>query len=159
MNIKYTICFIRKKTPDSDEILMLYRNKNPNIHKWNGVGGKLENHETPAQSCLREIKEETEMEVENLRYRGIVTWNNIEGMYVFVADYLKGNLVDCDEGVLSWKNYEWVLHSEEVVSNIGYYLDEIFSEAPPMEHSFQYQNDQISSYTRKEILEYVGGLT
>lgn len=42
MDINYTLCFIRKNTAFQDEILMLYRNKNPNKNKWNGVGEKFE---------------------------------------------------------------------------------------------------------------------
>ncbi len=34
---KYTICFIRK----GNKILLLNRNKKPNMGMWNGVGGKI----------------------------------------------------------------------------------------------------------------------
>ncbi|MBM7663112.1 ADP-ribose pyrophosphatase YjhB (NUDIX family) [Bacillus mesophilus] len=46
MVIPYTICFIKK----NEELLMLYRMKSPNLHKWNGVGGKIEIGENPLQS-------------------------------------------------------------------------------------------------------------
>lgn len=36
---------------------MLLRAKEPNKGKWNGVGGKIENGETPDESCKREVFE------------------------------------------------------------------------------------------------------
>lgn len=50
-----TLCFIRK----DDEILMLNREKAPLQGLWNGVGGKMEENETPMACILREIEEET----------------------------------------------------------------------------------------------------
>lgn len=152
MNIKYTICFIRKKTPCTDEILMLYRYKEPNIYKWNGVGGKLEKGETPLESCLREVDEETGLKIKNMNYRGFVSWNNEGGMYVFSAEYDEGEIIDCDEGVLNWKDIEWVKSSEEVVSNISYFLDAVFSKDQPVEHAFTYnQVGDIIEYEKKVI--------
>jgi 8-oxo-dGTP diphosphatase len=53
--LKYTICFIKRK----DEILLLNRNKKPNMGLWNGVGGKIETGETPFEGIIRETWEET----------------------------------------------------------------------------------------------------
>ena len=53
-----TICYI----DNGKELLMLHRNKKPNdVHegKWIGVGGKLEQGETPQECAAREILEET----------------------------------------------------------------------------------------------------
>ncbi|MDZ5472741.1 8-oxo-dGTP diphosphatase [Bacillus sp. 31A1R] len=157
MNISYTLCFIRKKTLQSDQILMLYRNKNPNKDKWNGVGGKIEKGESPYESCLREIGEETGLIIRNLKEREVVTWNNEGGLYVFTAEYDEGLFINCDEGELDWKEYQWVKQSNDVVSNIPYFLDEIFSELNPMEHSFQYDDKgEITSYHRKSINHQLG---
>ena len=64
---KYTICFIRK----SDKILLLNRNKKPNMGMWNGVGGKIEDNETPYEGIIRETLEETGIDLPSVTYKGM----------------------------------------------------------------------------------------
>lgn len=56
--IESTLCYLEK----DGKYLMLYRNKkekDPNVGKWIGVGGKIEADETPLACVIREVKEET----------------------------------------------------------------------------------------------------
>ncbi|MDX5475306.1 MAG: 8-oxo-dGTP diphosphatase [Bacillaceae bacterium] len=149
MKIPYTICFIINK----DEMLMLYRNKKPNQHKWNGVGGKIELGEHVVSSIKREISEETGLHALEIDFRGTVTWNEESGMYVFVCRKFQGEIIEGPEGKLEWKSIEWVLNNDQVVSNIKYFL-------PPMleynqnvvEHAFSYnENGIIVDYQTKEL--------
>lgn len=55
--MKYTVCLLFNKK--RNKVLLLLKNKTDYAGKWNGVGGKLEKHETPKMCALREIKEET----------------------------------------------------------------------------------------------------
>lgn len=77
--------------------------------KWIGVGGKCEDDESPDECMLREVKEETGLEITKWRYRGIVTfisdtWPN-EYMHLFTANEWRGTLnLDCNEGDLAWIN-------------------------------------------------------
>src|SRR4051794_3713044 len=83
--LKYTICFIRRK----NEILLLNRNKKPNMGMWNGVGGKIEKNESAYESIIRETFEETGIRLDHAVYAGNVTWKSnrdTSGMYVFTAD-------------------------------------------------------------------------
>ena len=53
-----TLCYIERE----GKLLLLYRNKkenDPNEGKWIGVGGKIEEGETPDECVLREVMEET----------------------------------------------------------------------------------------------------
>ena len=59
MEYKYTICFIR----NNDQILMLNRDFAPTQGLWNGVGGKIKENETPLQCVVREVKEETSIDI------------------------------------------------------------------------------------------------
>ena len=102
-----TLCYI----DNGDSYLMLHRVKKDNdaSHgKWIGVGGKCEADESPDECMLREVKEETGLEITEWRYRGIVTfisdtWPN-EYMHLFTATKWNGepDMSIDDEGELAW---------------------------------------------------------
>ncbi len=102
-----TLCYIDQ----GDSYLMLHRVKKANdaSHgKWIGVGGKCEADESPDECMLREVREETGLEITRWHYRGIVTfisdtWPN-EYMHLFTATEWQGepDLSIDDEGTLAW---------------------------------------------------------
>ena len=102
-----TLCYI----DDGDSYLMLHRIKkehDASHGKWIGVGGKCEADESPDECMLREVKEETGLEITSWHYRGIVTfisdtWPN-EYMHLFTADRWRGepDMSIDDEGTLAW---------------------------------------------------------
>ena len=149
MKIPYTICFIINK----DEMLMLYRNKKPNQHKWNGVGGKIEFGEHVVSSIKREIIEETGLHALEVDFRGTVTWNEESGMYVFICRKFQGEIIEGPEGKLEWKSIEWVLNNNQVVSNIKYFLPPLLEyNQNEVEHAFSYnENGVIVDYQTKEL--------
>ena len=77
-----------------------------NKDKWIGIGGKFEEGESPEECALREIKEETGLDAEDLDYRGIVTFVSdeygTEYMHLFKCTDFSGEIRECDEGVLEW---------------------------------------------------------
>ena len=77
-----------------------------NAGKWIGVGGHVENGETPEECLLREVKEETGLVLTAYRLRGLVTFLSDvcepELMCVFTADAFDGEMIECDEGELAW---------------------------------------------------------
>ena len=100
-----TLCYIEK----DGKYLMLHRVKKHhdiNAGKWIGVGGHVENGETPEECLLREVKEETGLTLTAYRLRGLVTFLSDvcepELMCVFTADAFDGELIECDEGELAW---------------------------------------------------------
>ena len=102
-----TLCHIEK----NGCYLMLHRVKKENDlnrDKWVGIGGKLEDKESPEEANLRETLEETGLTLKNAEYRGIVTfvsdkWET-EYMHIFYADKFEGTVKECDEGELCWVN-------------------------------------------------------
>jgi len=88
---------------------MLHRTKkqnDENAGKWIGVGGKIEEGESPDECLVREVAEETGLHLTSWRYRGIVTfvsdcWEG-EYMHLFTADGFEGMLCPCAEGELAW---------------------------------------------------------
>ena len=93
---------------------MLHRVKkvnDENRDKWIGVGGKLEEGESPNECARREVREETGLCLDSLSYRGIVTFVSdlygTEYMHLFTSDAFSGNLVsECPEGRLEWVKKE-----------------------------------------------------
>ena len=68
-----TLCYLEQ----DDAYLMLHRvtKKNDLNHdKWIGVGGKFEPFESPEDCLLREVREETGLQLTRFRCRGIVTF-------------------------------------------------------------------------------------
>lgn len=100
-----TLCYIEK----DDSYLMLHRVKkvnDVNQDKWIGVGGKFEEDETPDECLLREVKEETGLDLKQYQFRGLVTfisdkWET-EYMHLYTATDYEGELKTCDEGELVW---------------------------------------------------------
>jgi 8-oxo-dGTP diphosphatase len=150
--LKYTICFIKR----NDEILLLNRNKKPNMGLWNGVGGKIDPNESPYESIIREIFEETGLKLEEVVAAGNVIWksnNGKSGMYVFIADLPIGDHIDTpvqvEEGILDWKKLDWILdpNNSGVVSNIKCFLPKILTGEYGLEHKFEYENGQMIKNT------------
>ena len=77
-----------------------------NKDKWIGVGGKFEDKESPEECLLREVKEETGLDLISWRWHGIVTFVSdeypTEYMYLYTSSDYTGSLIDCDEGELEW---------------------------------------------------------
>ena len=100
-----TLCYIE----NNDQYLMLHRIKKQNDMnqgKWIGVGGHVEDQETPEECLVREVKEETGFTLTSYKFRGLVTFINNEReselMCVFTADGYTGELIECNEGELCW---------------------------------------------------------
>ena len=77
-----------------------------NAGKWIGLGGHLENGESPAECVRREIMEEAGIRISDLRLRGVITfilpdWGN-ELTFLYTARTDTEALPECTEGELEW---------------------------------------------------------
>ena len=145
-----TLCYIEK----DGAYLMIHRVKKKNDmnkDKWVGVGGKLEEGESPFDCARREIKEETGVDVRDLNYRGIITFVSdlygTEYMHLFTATEYKGEIdYDCNEGRLEWVK-------KEIISTLPIWEgDKIFFELMENEERFFslklcYEGDRLVSHT------------
>ncbi len=96
-------CFIRR----NDEVLVFHRSPSrKHFPDWiAGVAGKIEFGERVDEACLREIREETGLEIENLRLRAIVSeiLPKVELLiFIFVAEYKSGDIKESAEGKPLW---------------------------------------------------------
>jgi len=101
-----TLCYVKK----DGKTLMLHRVKKENdIHegKWNGLGGKFEQGETPEQCAIRELYEEAGITVRNPELKGVLTFPKFAKgedwyVFVFVVRDFSGELIVSNEGDLEW---------------------------------------------------------
>lgn len=100
-----TLCYLER----DGQYLMLHRVKkdhDASHGKWIGVGGKCEADESPDECMVREVKEETGLDVVRWQYRGIVTFISdiwpCEYMHLFTVSDWRGSEIECDEGDLRW---------------------------------------------------------
>lgn len=121
--IPRTLCFVTY----GDELLLMKRGLHKKIFPghYNGLGGHIERGEDPMQSAIREIKEESGLDVVNVRYRG-TTHVDAGGdvgimLFIFTAEATTKHSIASEEGELEWlhlptlldgiaaNNYEWKL--------------------------------------------------
>ena len=100
-----TLCYIKK----NNQTLMLHRIKKKNdIHKnkWNGLGGKLIEGESPEECVKREVLEESGLIIESPNLHGIITFPKFDEIddwivFVYTAKNFEGN---CKHGPLKHQN-------------------------------------------------------
>ncbi len=105
-DLQTSLCYIEA----NGKFLMMHRIKKENDlnhDKWVGIGGKFLDGETPEECMLREVREETGLELKDWRYRAIVYFRSDEwppeAMHLFTASPLSEEISgECGEGVLEW---------------------------------------------------------
>ncbi len=145
-----TLCYIEK----DEKYLMLHRVKKKNDmnhDKWIGIGGKLEEGESPFDGARREILEETGLTVPSLDYRGIITFVSdefgTEYMHLFHTTVFEGQLKeDCDEGNLEWIEKEKLL-SLPIWEGDKIFLSLLDKKVPFFSLKLCYHGDTLISHT------------
>ena len=61
-------CYLIK---DNEVVVTKYKKGNKKEGYYDIPGGKIEEGESPKQTAIREMKEETGIEIQNLKYKGI----------------------------------------------------------------------------------------
>lgn len=100
------------------KVLMIHRaTKAEDFHagRWNGLGGKLEPRESPAEAARRELREEAGLDLKSERFspRGSIYFPDFKPhkhedwmVFIFTAQVLDRELSsiksECDEGKLHW---------------------------------------------------------
>lgn len=108
ISIITNLCYII----NDDMVLLQKKSRGFGVGKWNAPGGKKEEKESIKESVLREIKEETDLDVFNLEEIGFHEfifkdndkWNN--KCYIFKTSSYSGLPKDMGEGELKWFQIE-----------------------------------------------------
>ena len=99
---------------------------------WEGLtfpGGHVEKIESITESVIREAKEETNLDVENIRYIGMISWYDMDNNdrivgFLYETDDFSGELVKENvEGTLEFIDYEELKNMDGHSDS----MDEIFA--------------------------------
>lgn len=126
LTIPRTLCFITH----GDDILLIKRSEHRRVYPgmYNGVGGHIERDEDPQTGAIREMQEETGLDVQNVRFCGVIHVDAGEAagilVFVFTAEAASRDFAPCDEGTLEWVTRDEI-DSLPVVEDLLILLDRI----------------------------------
>ena len=138
------LCYLK----NNDQYLLMLRHKKENDlneGKWIGIGGHIEEGEAKEQALVREVKEETGLDIVSYTYRGEILFINDdyqEIMYLYTADKFEGDLIPCKEGELQWIDIDDVLKVPHWEGD-EYFLKKILENSPYFEMSLIYSKDRL----------------
>ena len=113
-------CYLIK---ENKVLVTKYKEGNKKAGYYDIPGGKIEEMETPEQTAIREVKEETglKLEIRNLKYKGnmIIEYpNKIFDFDVFICNECEGDPQDFEENTSEWIEINELLKKEKILSNI-----------------------------------------
>lgn len=133
MNKNYVVIMLFNK--EYDKILLVKRNKKPYKDCWNGIGGKIEEGETPIAAARRECMEETNISMNNPKL--LVTYvypednpmNSNTRLNVIYDSVNETSVNDNEEGHYEWKNIDFAMDANDKaiagLSNLNQFVKEI----------------------------------
>ena len=152
--IPRTLVFITRE----QRVLLLRGSAQKRIwaNKYNGIGGHIERNEDIYSAALREIHEETGLDVEGLRLAGLI---NIDGdqsagimLFVFTALSRSGDPIPSEEGALEWIDRDRLAQIdlvEDLPTILPHALDQTLT-APPFFAHYHYDEQE------KLIIQFYG---
>ena len=122
-----TVLYNMIRIMDGENVVVLDKNIKEG---WEGLtfpGGKLEPNESIYESTIREAKEETNLDVKNLRFNGIIHWIEedirLTG-FLYTTEEFSGELVEENvEGRLFFNNYEKLKKMPNLSDSMNYIFD------------------------------------
>lgn len=103
--IPRTLCFVF----NGDDVLLMKRAPHRRVfpNRYNGVGGHIERHEDPLTGALREINEETDLNIRDVRFSGAynIDAGAATGIVLFIFSAISDSRhlkPDSPEGTLHW---------------------------------------------------------
>jgi 8-oxo-dGTP diphosphatase len=148
LTIPRTLCFITH----GDDILLIKRGPHRRIYpgRYNGVGGHIERGEDPFTGAIREMQEETGLDITNVRFCGTIHVDTGESngimVFVFSAEATSREFTDTDEGTLEWIPRDEV-YDLPLVEDLPVLIPLIFENSDPaalpfFAHSSYDENDE-----------------
>ena len=147
-----TLCFVKV----DNKILMINRNKYPFMGMWNAIGGHVEEGEDVLAGAIREIKEEGNIEVNDVKLISISTWNYDDDLiYVYVSNLpssfdISKYPIKISEGIIDFKDIDWVLDEKNfgIVPDLRIFISDIKHNIKQNYH-LVYDNDKLIEVIKK----------
>ena len=111
-------CYLIK---DNEVVVTKYKKGNKKEGYYDIPGGKIEEGESPKQTAIREMKEETGINIQNLKYKGIMTIEYPNRMFIFdtfISKEYEGEPQEFEENTSEWIDIDELLKKEKILSNI-----------------------------------------
>lgn len=111
-------CYLIK---DNEVVVTKYKKGNKKEGYYDIPGGKIEEGESPKQTAIREMKEETGIDIQNLKYKGIMTIEYPDRMFIFdtfITKEYEGEPQEFEENTSEWIDIDKLLKKEKILSNI-----------------------------------------
>lgn len=144
-----TLCYIIN---NKDEVLLIRKKRGFGKGKWNGPGGKVENGEVLKNSVIREIKEETNIEVINPIELGYIEfiWPESKGdsnqrCYIYLVKEFKGEPKESDECLPKWFSFSQIPY-EQMWDDDKYWYPEALLGKPVKKRFFFDENNKVLKY-------------
>ena len=132
MNAEMVTC-VMIQNPETDDILV--HNRKRKYPGYSFPGGHIEHGESIYNCAVREVKEETGLDVKNLEYCGVVHWINRENderylCFMYKTTQFDGELItETDEGEQFWLGINELLATpKEKLSSVHYAFSPLFHE-------------------------------
>ena len=134
-------CFLIK---DNKVVVTKYKKGNRKEGYYEIPGGKIENGENAEKTAVREMKEETgiDIEINDLKHKGVITVEYPDRIFIldtFIAGKFKGEPKDFEENSSEWIEIDELLKKEKILSNI-IILDRFFIKGL-IDESFNFKLD------------------
>lgn len=111
-------CYLIK---DNEVVVTKYKKGNKKEGYYDIPGGKIEEGENPKQTAIREMKEETGINIQNLKYKGIMTIEYPDRMFIFdtyISKEYEGEPQEFEENTSEWIDIDELLKKEKILSII-----------------------------------------
>ena len=144
-------------SPDGTQVLLIHRNtRDEDYHagKFNGLGGKLEAYEDVAAGMRREIREEADLDVLEMRLRGTVSWPGFGkggedwfGFLFLITRFAGTPLIRTREGTLAWEAID-TIGTLPMWEGASSFLKLLFDDDPrPFHGVMPYENGRMVSWS------------
>lgn len=152
---KTNLCGIIK--PDTQEILMIFKKRGFGKDKFNLPGGKVDEHETFLEGCIRETQEETGLTPQSLIHIGnldffLLRENEHVQNQVFYTEKFTGEVIpEVDECSVHWKKIKDLPYNQMWTSDKIWYPEFLKKKPFHFEFTFKDVSDKNPTHKRKEF--------